>query len=424
MPRLSSSVPHYRKHRASGQAVVTLSGQDFYLGPHGTQVSRDAYDREVAEWLARGRRPKEPEYEEAQTSCVELIAAYKRYAETYYRKNGKVTREVSSILSAAKFVRQLYGREPANAFGPLKLKAVQQAMIRGGWCRTNINTQVGRIIRMFGWGVSQELVHPDVLNKLREVDGLRAGRCDARESLRVQPVEDSVVNATLEHLPDVVADMVRFQRLTGCRPQDVCQLRPCDVDTSGAVWSYRPAHHKTEHRGRKRTVFIGPKAQDVLRPYLLREATAYCFRPIDSERKRRSEAHARRVTPISYGNRPGSNRRRNPKRPAGEHYSTQSYDRAVNRGCELAFGMPDQLRKKPKAETDQAKQLRLAAAAEWRKNNCWSPNQLRHSAATEIRRHFGVEAARVTLGHATVDVAEIYAERDLQQAADVMARIG
>ena len=33
MPTLKHSVPKYRKHRASGQAVVTISGHDHYLGP-------------------------------------------------------------------------------------------------------------------------------------------------------------------------------------------------------------------------------------------------------------------------------------------------------------------------------------------------------------------------------------------------------
>ncbi|MCA9231188.1 MAG: hypothetical protein KDA57_11075 [Planctomycetales bacterium] len=45
MPRLSNSVPKYRKHRASGQAVLTLNGRDYYLGPHGTKASRREYDR-------------------------------------------------------------------------------------------------------------------------------------------------------------------------------------------------------------------------------------------------------------------------------------------------------------------------------------------------------------------------------------------
>src|SRR5687767_3541621 len=116
MPRIGNSVPRYRKHKASGQAVVTLSGQDFYLGPHGTQVSKAEYDRQVAEWLARGRCPCGPVVEEGYT-VVELIADYKRFATGYYRKNGQGTNEVTAILSAAAFVRRAYGREPANGFG-------------------------------------------------------------------------------------------------------------------------------------------------------------------------------------------------------------------------------------------------------------------------------------------------------------------
>ena len=49
-------VPSYRLHKATGQAVVTLDGRDFYLGKHGTAESREAYDRMIAEWLASGRR--------------------------------------------------------------------------------------------------------------------------------------------------------------------------------------------------------------------------------------------------------------------------------------------------------------------------------------------------------------------------------
>ncbi|MEL7499510.1 MAG: hypothetical protein AAFN77_18040 [Planctomycetota bacterium] len=51
----SKTPPKYRKHRASGQAIVTLSGQDSYLGPHGTKASQREYDRLIGEWLANGR---------------------------------------------------------------------------------------------------------------------------------------------------------------------------------------------------------------------------------------------------------------------------------------------------------------------------------------------------------------------------------
>jgi hypothetical protein len=36
MPKLKTKTPSYRLHKGSGQAVVTLSGKDIYLGVHGS----------------------------------------------------------------------------------------------------------------------------------------------------------------------------------------------------------------------------------------------------------------------------------------------------------------------------------------------------------------------------------------------------
>ncbi len=35
MPLLINSTPKYHRHKRSGQAIVTLNGRDFYLGPVG-----------------------------------------------------------------------------------------------------------------------------------------------------------------------------------------------------------------------------------------------------------------------------------------------------------------------------------------------------------------------------------------------------
>jgi integrase len=53
-----------------------------------------------------------------------------------------------------------------------------------------------------------------------------------------------------------------------------------------------------------------------------------------------------------------------------------------------------------------------------------SPNQLRHTAATEIREKFGLEAAQVVLGHASADITQVYAERNQKLAAEVIKQIG
>jgi hypothetical protein len=61
MPRPRKSVPSYRLHKQSGQAVVTLPDglggrRDLLLGQHGTPESRTEYLRVLAEWEAAGRR--------------------------------------------------------------------------------------------------------------------------------------------------------------------------------------------------------------------------------------------------------------------------------------------------------------------------------------------------------------------------------
>ena len=54
----------------------------------------------------------------------------------------------------------------------------------------------------------------------------------------------------------------------------------------------------------------------------------------------------------------------------------------------------------------------------------WNPNQLRHSAGTEIRKHFGLEGAQVFLGHEAADVTQVYAEADIARAADIAREVG
>ena len=53
----------------------------------------------------------------------------------------------------------------------------------------------------------------------------------------------------------------------------------------------------------------------------------------------------------------------------------------------------------------------------------WHPHQLRHTHGTEVRKVFGIEEARTSLGTGT-DVVEVYAERNLALAIEVATKIG
>jgi hypothetical protein len=125
MPKLTQKIPSYRLHKGIGQAVVTLSGREVYLGLHNTPRSRKEYDRVIAEWIARGRvAPDEPNPTTGIT-VVELIAAFLDWADTYYRRaDGTPTGETGTLIMACRPLKALYETTPAADFGPKKLGSV------------------------------------------------------------------------------------------------------------------------------------------------------------------------------------------------------------------------------------------------------------------------------------------------------------
>jgi hypothetical protein len=146
MPWPSNHLPKYRKHRASGQALVTLNGVDHYLGPYGTKASKVLYDRLIAEWLQGNRHLQSAA---AGISVVELCDQYLQFAKRHYQKNGRCTQVTPAIKACLKYVVQWYGDDPAVNFGPLALKAIRQRMVNDGLSRRYVNDHVARIKRMF-----------------------------------------------------------------------------------------------------------------------------------------------------------------------------------------------------------------------------------------------------------------------------------
>jgi integrase len=393
----SHSAPSYRRHKASGQAIVTLPDgrggrRDVLLGPYRTPESRAEYRRVIAEWAARGHRMPS-----GNLTVTELIAAFFEFAQGYYRKaDGEPTNEVVEIKYALKPVRQLYGNIQAATFGPLALKAVRKVMVDAGWCRTRTNKQIGRIKRAFRWAVSEELIEPSVYQGLQSLPGLAKGRTEARESDPVKPVPEAFIQATLPYVSAPVRAMIELQRLTGMRPGEVCAMRGCDLDMSGTMTIYRPATHKNDWRGKDRAVCIGPRGQAILRPFLALDTQAYLFSPSAAETQREKAKREGRTTPMypSHQRRYEKDKARRGRRPLSNRYTTSTYTKAVARAC-LKADVPH-----------------------------WHPNQLRHNHATEVRRQYGLEAAGAALGHAKMSATEIYAERDQALAQRVAAEIG
>jgi integrase len=373
--------------------VVTLCGKDYYLGRYGTADSRAEYDRLLAEWLTGGRRlGGSTSAGSADLTVNELIVGYLRFADGYYLKNGESTGEPNKIRLAMRPLRKLYGHTLARDFGPLALKVVRQELVRADLCRNEVNKRVGMIGRAFRWGVENELVPPSVHQALKAVAGLRRGRSEARESKPVRPVPEAHVDAIRQHVARQVWAMIELQRLTGMRSGEVSSMRTRDLDTSGRVWVYTPESHKTEHHGRERPIYIGPRAQAILRPWLRTELAAYLFSPREAVQEKHVEMRRARKTRVQPSQQ--HRRKRAPRKAPGERYDNAAYWRAIRYACDRA-NVPH-----------------------------WHPHQLRHNAATRLRKEFGIEVARIILGHSSPAITETYAEVDREKALEAMAQVG
>lgn len=456
MAKRKKSPPSYRLHRQSGQAVVTLrctvSGKrrDVLLGEHDTAESWAEYSRVIAEWEAAGRvldsAPAKPAKPGSRVTVAEVMLDWwegvlKRYGVT--DPDGRLPSRLYSQRSVVRLVRATCGSVPAAKFGPMALQEVRQKMVDRRWSRGHVNQSVATIIRAFKQAVAREVVTPEAVVALQCVKPLGRGELGAREGEKIKPAALAHIEAVKPHLSRQAVAIIDVMLLTGARCDEIVRMRPVDIDVSGKVWIYRPDGHKGEHRGHERLIHIGPKAQDVIRPFLETRSNVedYLFSPAEAEAERRKNQHDARVTPLSCGNRPGSNRTEAPKRKATNRYTTDSLRRAIDRACDMAFPPPDELarRKVPaegrkknamRWETDQEWKRRLGPKREealkaWRRDHRWTPHQLRHTAATEIRRAAGVEAAALVLGHASATLTDaVYAERDHAKAAEVIARVG
>jgi integrase len=110
---------------------------------------------------------------------------------------------------------------------------------------------------------------------LQAVKGLRKGLPGVRETKKIRPVSAGAIKKVLKQVGPMVRAMILIQFHTGCRPSEVCWLKPKRIDRSGEVWVYRPGRHKTAHHGTKRRILIGPRAQKPSSPQPMPTTTSY-----------------------------------------------------------------------------------------------------------------------------------------------------
>ena len=430
----------------------------------------------------------------------ELCDRYQALADRYYRRrDGTQTATPACIRDMMRPLREAAAEHYADTLDWMALiEHIQQELANTGkLARTTINGRIGEMRTMLKWATKRRYVPASALAGAQAVEYLKPGRSPAYETDPVKPVRYEVVEKVANHARTVLRAMIWTQLYCGCRPGELVIMRPCDITFGDRIWKYEPSRHKTEHLNKRRVIYLGPKAQAQIRPFLHdRESEDFLFSAAEAEQERRAAKRRNRKSYESCGNRPGTNRRRHPKQQPGDRYTTGTYADAVQRACFRAIPAPPHLmsRKKKRQKTrltdrekarlaiveqvhsgqltpnegasaldvtyrymnrlrqryreegadrirrrrpgpqcreetwEQRRQKlgdeRWAELQSFRRQHHFTPNQLRHTAATWLRAEIGIDAARTVLGHTSASTTEIYAEQDEQSAIEAMEAYG
>jgi integrase len=370
----------------NGRGRVYLNGRYHYLGPIEAPKTVSAYARIISEWSANnGVLPVAKD----EITVTELCRDYWLYCKDYYlHSDGTPTNTLQNVRDAVRPLNSLYGPTLANDFGPLALRALRDQWIERDLSRRTVTYYTSIVKRCFKWAAGREKIRIEVFQALTTVEPLKKNRSKVRETRPVLPVPQEHIEVVFPFLPPQLGALVRLQLLTGTRAGELLKLRSCELDVSKTVWTTSLSDHKTSYRDKVRTIYFGPKAQSIIKPFLQeRGIHEFLFSPRDAEMTRHSNA-------LTHRRDNQTSTLRKTKRTVGDHYSADSYRRAITRACDKA-GVPR-----------------------------WTPHRLRHNAATYIRKEYGLEAAQIILGHSKADVTQLYAEVDEAKAIRVIKEIG
>lgn len=393
MARPREKAPSLRYH-LSGNAVVTISGRDFYLGKHGSPEAFARYAVLIAKYQAGGLSlPADFQLDslDAQVAVLlgavvvdqsnqpilvrHLTASYREHAKTKYSGNATERYRINKLCDE---IDEQDGDRLADSYGPRALQAQRLRWIASGKSRRYCNRLTNAVIRLFKYGVSQELVSGSTWQNLKSVEALRIGQTEAPETDPVKPVAIDVVRKTAAQLSPVLKAMLRVQVATGMRPSELCNMKPCEIDRSGETWLYRPRKHKNAGKGKTRAIPIVGDAREALTDYLNRDPESFCFSAAESMAWFRATQRANRKSKVQPSQVDRS--KDNPRKQPGDCFDANSFRQSIQRAA------------------------KRAGVAQWH------PYQLRHLAATVVRDALGIEATQALLGHSQIAMTEHYAK--------------
>ena len=325
----------------------------------------------------------------------ELASKYLTYVKARHSDYGNFKTIVNDFLLAS------FGDEyPVESFTPKCLKKVREAMIESQrFCRNVINLYISRIVTIFSWGVSEELVQETTHRALLTVKRLEEGHPGTRENPPREEVPFDVVVRLVSFLIPILQVMVQIQGLHGMRPGEVCRMRVGEIDRSKeqktGFWYYIPASHKTQKKTGKKTVFpLGKYEQELLLPYLEgKSAEAAVFSPAQAVKERAAERRANRKTKMTPSESARKKARALKPKQYAEFYTPDGYRKA------LMYGMAKANKQLPVEEQIPH----------------WFPYQLRHAAVTITSLEHGKDAAQALAGHTSSKMTEVYDHSQLRK---------
>jgi len=280
MLRPKRVIPKLCLHKPSGRARVYVNGEYIDLGKWGSPEADAEYRRIIAEMATVSTNIQD-------ITLSVLVSKFLVWAEKRYRHpNGESTSQFERYKLSCRQLLSLHGNTQVAKFGPLALKNVREKMVEHGLCRKMVNAFVGLIRTIFKWGVENELVEEGIYRALLCVRGFEEGQTIAPDHPPIRSVPNADVIKTFEFCHKTLGDMIRIQKLTGMRPQEVRLMRSCDlIKDDPDIWVYVPHRHKTQHKKKYRTIPILPVCQQILMPYMIdkeQQPDAYLFSPADA----------------------------------------------------------------------------------------------------------------------------------------------
>ena len=390
MPKLKNQPPKYCK--MSKYAVVYCNGKPHYLGLYGSQESKVAYARLIAE-IQANPTVLLPSGENIVT-VSDLSAAFLDHAEA----NTDHTEYAHCRTIVLDFLDKLYGDDtPVDSFKPSCLKLVREQMVLSRrFCRGIVNSYTRRIVSIFAWGVENDMVPETIWRALKSVKSLPKGSPGTFDNPEREPVPDEVIRRTLPFMPPTLRAMVIVQRLTGCRPSEVFNMKAGEIvkDADPELWHYVPGSHKTERYIGKKVIPLGKPEQELIAPYLVgKTPESAVFSPRTAMAERNAEKRANRKTKITPSQAArDAERAAKPSRYC-EFYSLYTYHQAIEHAI--------------------AKGNKVLPEGE--KIPHWFPYQLRHSASTATELAHSDEDAQALLGHRTVNMTKRYTHTQLNR---------